>query len=115
MMTKDDKSRQVQELSIEQQNAIDILIQGASDREAAELCGVARQTVNTWRNQNTAFIAALNQRRLDVWNSQTDKLRALVSAAVDVLKADLASEDARLRQAAAVRCLRVACTTTSTP
>ena len=53
-----DKTRQ---LSIEQQNAIDLLVQGKSDRETAEAIGVSRQTVNNWRNNDTVFIAELNK------------------------------------------------------
>lgn len=44
-MAKSDKNGQ---LNIEQENAIDLLIQGKSDREVAEAIGVARQTVNQW-------------------------------------------------------------------
>jgi DNA-binding CsgD family transcriptional regulator len=105
-MAKSDNSRQIEGLSIEQQNAIDLLIQGKSDREVGEACGVARQTVTSWRNNHAEFVAELNRRRLDVWAAQTDRLRALVSSAVDVLELDLTSEDARLRQAAAVHILR---------
>ncbi len=47
-MAKSDKNGQ---LNIEPENAIDLLIQGKSDREVAEAIGVARQTVNQWRNQ----------------------------------------------------------------
>ena len=43
--TKPDKTRQ---LSIEQQNAIDHLLQGKSDRVTAEAVGVSRQTVWEW-------------------------------------------------------------------
>ena len=48
-VAKVDKTRQ---LSIEQQNAIDLLVQGKSDRETAEAIGVSRQTVNNWRNND---------------------------------------------------------------
>ncbi len=46
-MAKPDKERQ--SLSIEQQNAIDMLVLGKSDREVAEAVGVSRQTVCGWR------------------------------------------------------------------
>lgn len=105
-MAKNGNSRQIEELSIEQHNAIDLLIQGKSDREVGEVCGVARQTVTNWRNNSAGFVAELNRRRLDVWDVQTDRLRALVSEAVTVLEADLQSDDLRLRQAAAIHVLR---------
>jgi len=93
-------------LSVEQENAIDLLIQGKSDREVAEAVGVARQTVNQWRNQDAVFIAELNVRRHAIWGSQTERLRSLIAKAVDVLERDLDSEDLRLRQSAAVHLLK---------
>lgn len=103
-MAKSDKTRQ---LSIEQENAIDLLLQGKSDREVAEAVGVARQTVTEWRNNNAIFVAELNRRRQEIWGSQTERLRQLVAQAVSVLEQDLQQkQDLRLRQAAAVHILR---------
>jgi len=103
-VAKADKTRQ---LTIEQQNAIDLLLQGKSDREVAEAVGVARQTVTEWRNRNALFVAELNRRRQEVWGSQTERLRQLVIQAVNVLEEDLQqNQDRRLRQAAAVHILR---------
>lgn len=104
-MAKVGKSRQ---LSIEQENAIDLLLQGKSDREVAEAVGVSRQTVTEWRNRNALFVAELNRRRREVWGRQTERLRQLVAQAVSVLEEDLQQkQDLRLRQAAAVHILRV--------
>jgi len=97
-MTKPDKTGQ---LSIEQQNAIDLLIQGKSDRETAELVGVTRQTVTGWRNEHALFAAELNQHRQEVWGSQVERLRGLVSKAVDTIEANLDSEDDSARQRSA--------------
>jgi transposase-like protein len=52
-LTKPDKTRQ---LSIEQQNAIDHLLQGKSDRATAEAVDVSRQTVWEWRKRDPLFI-----------------------------------------------------------
>lgn len=104
MTTKQDKIRP---LSIEQENAIDLLIQGQSDRVVAEAVSVGRQTVWEWRNHNAEFIAELERRRRDLWGAQVDRLRGLVSLAVDVLAEDVqATHNARRRQAAAVHILR---------
>ena len=81
-MTKADRTGQ---LSIEQENAIDLLIQGKPDKEVAAAVGVARQTVTTWRNHNADFAAELNIRRREIWGSQEDRLRQLVAKAVTVL------------------------------
>src|ERR687893_747972 len=77
------------DLSVAKANAIDLLVCGATDQEAAEAVGVTRQTVNGWRNHDPEFIAALNTRRLDVWGGAADKLRALLPTALDTLRAAL--------------------------
>ena len=55
--TKPDKTRQ---LSQEQMNSIEHLLQGKSDRAVSEAAGVSRQTVWEWRNRDPLFIAELN-------------------------------------------------------
>ena len=103
-VAKVDKTRQ---LSIQQQNAIDLLIQGKSDRETAEAIGVSRQTVTNWRNNNPVFIAELNKQRKAVWGAQVDRIRYLISASLDVLEEDLKdTEDKQLRQKAAIHILQ---------
>ena len=105
-MAKDDKNGQPKKLGVKQQNAIDLLITGTSDRETAEAIGVARQTVTEWRNHDYEFMAALNRKRADVWGAQTGRLQSLVAKAVDVLESNLDSDDERISQAAAVHLLR---------
>lgn len=102
-MTKSDKTRQ---LSVEQENAIDLLIQGHSDREVAEAVKVSRQTVNQWRNHDAVFVAASNARRHEIWGSQAERLRNLVSKAVDVLSEGLNAEDEKVRLNAAIHILK---------
>ena len=102
-MAKPDKTGQ---LTVQQENAIDLLILGQSDREAAEAVGVARQTVTGWRNENPDFVAELNRRRQEVWGSQVEQLRQLVAKAVQVLAEDLEDDDKALRQRAAIHILR---------
>lgn len=98
--------QQLPTLTIAQENAIDLFIQGKSDREVAEAVGVTRQTVNEWRNQNAVFATALHTRRSALWAGERDRLRALVSQAVDVLAQGLESDNERMRHQAAVAVLR---------
>ncbi len=101
MPTKTDR------LSVEQRNAIDLLVLGQSDADVAERVGVTRQTVCDWRNHHIAFQAALNRRRLEIWAGSADRLRGLVERAIDALAEGLdAQADPKLRQAAAVQVLR---------
>lgn len=103
MVTNSDTIRQ---LSVEQQNAIDLLITGMTDEEVATQVGVTRQTVNQWRNQNPVFAAELNRRREEAWGVCIDGLRHLQARAVEVLSENLSARDPRLRQQAAVQVLK---------
>ena len=80
------------DLSVAKANAIDLLVSGATDQEAADAVGVTRQTVNGWRNHDPEFIAALNARRLDVWGGAADRLRALLPTALATLEAALSDK-----------------------
>ena len=70
-------------LTVEQLNAIDLLVTGISDREVAEKVGVARQTVNNWRLHHLGFQAQLNRQREEIWGVSKDRMRALVPKALD--------------------------------
>jgi hypothetical protein len=96
--TKSDKTRQ---LSIEQENAIEYLLQGKSDATAAEAVGVARQTVWEWRNRNPLFIAELNRRRFELWDEAQERMKSLANRALDVLELQLSSGDPKAALAAA--------------
>ena len=83
-------------LSVEQLNAIDILVQGRTDQETAETVGVARETVTRWRNDNPHFAAQLNRQRRLIWSDSHDRLRALANKAVDTLETSLDEGDSRV-------------------
>jgi hypothetical protein len=96
--TKPDKIRQ---LSIEQQNAIEHLLQGQSDRAAAEAAGVSRQTVWAWRNNDILFITELNRQRVELWSEARVRLKSMANRAIDVLEQQLSSSDPKVSLAAA--------------
>ena len=98
-VTKSNESSQMSagsRLSVEQLNAIDILVQGRTDQETAETVGVARETVTRWRNDNPHFTAELNKQRRLIWGDSHDRLRALASKAVDTLETSLDEGDSRV-------------------
>jgi hypothetical protein len=97
-MTKQDKTRQ---LSIEQANALEHLLQGQSDRAVAEAVGVARQTIWTWRNDDPLFIAELNRQRSEMWTEARERLKSLANRALDVVELHLGSGDPKASLAAA--------------
>jgi hypothetical protein len=96
--TKPDKTRQ---LSIEQENAIDHLLQGKSDRATAEAGGVSRQTVWEWRKKDVLFIAELNRQRYELWSEARERMKSLANRALDVLELQLDNGDPKASLAAA--------------
>jgi hypothetical protein len=75
-----------QGLTVEQQNAIDLLVTGKSDKAVAVAVGVSRPTVTSWRLYDPHFQAELNKRRKEVWGASADRLRALLPKAFDTLE-----------------------------
>ena len=80
-------------LTPQHQAAVDLLTTGQNVTETAHSLGVERQTVSKWLHHNPAFMAALNQRRQELWVDMTDKIRALVPRALDTLAAALDGEE----------------------
>ena len=101
MMTKEDKR-----LSGPQQKAINLFLAGMNDTEVAEELGLARQTVNKWRNKNQNFGAKLEQQQRELNKESRQQLSALVSRSVEVLGQSLESENERIRQSTAVHVLK---------
>ena len=111
-LTKPDKTRHLdgvpRELTVEQLNAVDLLVAGESDREVAATVGVTRQTVGGWRNYNPWFRAELTRRRNEVWRTSGDRLRALIPKALATLEAELVGEYAADPMKAALAVLKLA-------
>ena len=100
-MTKK-KLSQVTELSNEQQQMITLIVEGKSFSEAAaEDVGAEEATVAEWQ-RDAKFVAALNRRRKEQWNSCEDRLRALLPKALGTIEAALESDDMGLKAALAV-------------
>ena len=83
-MTQSTESDQTRppEVSDRQSIAIDALVSGATQQEAAEKAGVQRTTVTEWCNHNLAFIAERNQRRQDRLEAAGEQLRETLCAAL---------------------------------
>ena len=76
--TKPHKMSQYPLLSIEQHNAIDLLILGDTDHAVAEQIGVARETICRWRNENPTSWPNSTDGAKDVWQTAQERLRGLV-------------------------------------
>ena len=70
------------EVSDRQSIAIDALVSGAPQQEAAEKAGVQRTTVTAWCNHNIAFKAERNQRRQDRLEAAGEQLQGTLCAAL---------------------------------
>ena len=69
-------------VSDKQSIAIDALVSGALQWEAAEKAGVQRTTVTAWCNHNIAFKAERNQRRQDRVEAAGEQLQETLCAAL---------------------------------
>jgi hypothetical protein len=85
--TKPGKIWHPRELSVEQRNAIDCLIIGKTDQETADIVGVTRQTVQLWRTTHLVFKSELEQARGQLWRLAAERLRGLMSKALDNISA----------------------------
>jgi hypothetical protein len=94
-------------LSVKQENAIDLLVQGKNDREVAAAIGANRVTVTRWRTQNACFAAELARRRDGVWGCALERLRALSTPALDALEEELARVSGPARARIAVDVLKL--------
>jgi hypothetical protein len=93
--TKPHKTSHHATLSIEQHNAIDLLILGHTDHTVAEQVRVAREIICRWRNENPYFMAELNRRRKEVWQTAQERLRGLAGKAIDILEQALQPDDVK--------------------
>ena len=70
------------EVTDRQSIAIDALVSGATQREAAEKAGVQRTTVTAWCNHHIAFKAERNQRRQDRTEAAGEQFQETLCAAL---------------------------------
>jgi hypothetical protein len=95
-------------LSVEQENAIDLLVQGKVDREVADAVVVHRVTVTRWRNHDPFFQAELNRRRQELWSAAAERLRGLLLPALDAIEEVFAAASGATRWRMALDLLKLA-------
>ena len=93
---------QTKQLSQAHHTAIEMLLRGESDAVVGEKLGVDRGTVYRWRTAHPAFSRELERMRRIIWKQQAERLRAMVSPALDVLQQHLADPRTSLRAAAII-------------
>ena len=95
-----------QALRDQQLLAIPLIVAGKSDAQVAEAVGVARETVNRWRNHDFDFQRELRESREAHLDSHMMALTRVNKKAVDVLENLLDSDDEQIRMRAAMHLLR---------
>jgi hypothetical protein len=93
-------------LTPQQETAVDLLAFGATITDAAATVKVSRQTVSEWRNHHAGFQAVLNARRRELFAENQERLRSLVPKALETLEGSLGDE--RQAMATAVHILKAA-------
>lgn len=94
-----------QELTAQQERAIELLAGGMSKTAAAAELGCGRETLWRWE-QEPVYLAALAAARIDLHGAALDKVRALRGKALDVLAAMLEGDEPADRRFAVAQLLR---------
>jgi hypothetical protein len=76
-----------------QRLAIEALVTGATQTEAAEKARVHRVTVSNWVNKHPGFQAELNRRRHELNEQRTARLHELDATALEAVATRLEAED----------------------
>ena len=94
------------DLKDQQLLAIPLIVAGKSDAQVAEAIGVARETVNRWRNHDEDFQNELSQSRRAHINARISALSSVNTKAIEVLEELLDSDDEQTRLRAAMHLLK---------
>ena len=68
--------------------------------------GVARQTVNNWKNKHRVFVMELERQQKELRRESQRQLWGLIADSIDVLRQSLVSDNERIRQSTAVHVLK---------
>ena len=99
-------TKQVKRLTAKQQQAISLFLSCKNDTEVAAELGVARQTVNTWKNKNQGFAAELDRQQQELNQENRLQLSGLVGQSIRVLRQSLESENERIRFSTPIHVLK---------
>jgi hypothetical protein len=103
------------ELSEQQKAAVELLVSGKTDREAATALNLPGDSVVKWRMHDPVFQAALNAYRAEAWRAGIDRLRSMVPKALDALADELNRAENPQRCKIALDVLRLAKLTDISP
>jgi len=91
-------------LSVKQERAMEVLLEGGTQKEAATVAGVAADTVGRWLREDEEFETELEGRREEQRAAKAARMDALEDAAISTLRELMGSKNemVRLRAAAVV-------------
>ena len=84
-------------LSPKKSQVIGLILEGYTQRRAAQEAGVSEETVSRWKSEDALFASTLENYRRDLYESQAQKLLDLSGKAVNTLGELLKSEDEGIR------------------
>jgi hypothetical protein len=88
------KSMNKSELTPDQVAALEVLLSGGTQEEAANACGVARTTIGTWLHNGGAFEVAYKDRLKALGSQVTERVLALAGEALNVVREIMVQNDA---------------------
>ena len=77
-------TKQVRKLTAQQQKSIRLFLSSCNDTEVAAELGVARQTVNNWKNKNQDFAKELNRQQQELNQENQLQQAGLVDQSIQV-------------------------------
>lgn len=95
------------DLSPSQELAVEAILVGKVDREAAQIAGVSRETVTRWRLHHRGFITELNARRKAIWSTSQDRLLSIILLALEAIADELGNKASPKRFEGALAFLKV--------
>jgi hypothetical protein len=87
-------------LDSRQRRAIEQLVAGARQEEAAKVAGVNRETISRWLNHDPEFAAELDALNAAMTEGAMRRMASLIDAAIDQVAALLNDADAAIRMRA---------------
>ncbi|MBS2031962.1 MAG: hypothetical protein JST54_28955 [Deltaproteobacteria bacterium] len=96
---------EARKLSVKQQRALEVLLVGGTDEQAAQAAQVSRQTISKWRNHHPGFADALALARDEMLSRTSARLHAATTIAVRALEEvakDVRNPSARVSAAKAI-------------
>src|SRR5690349_18346081 len=85
--------------TVQQEQAIDLLVLGKTHAEVAEALGVSRVTVTKWHRYDPYFQAGLNGRRRELWEASRERVQALIPKALARVERALEGDELNARTA----------------